>query len=119
MSDKNKAMLRLLAIGFVVAAFAYSGVSFWRSAATSRGSEKDEVILVCAKCDQETVLPSAEYRKLPRDPQTGGIQCPKCRRAIPAQPHGSPLACPFCKASFVEDDEGESPPPMHKDSPHR
>ncbi len=106
---------------FVIAALAYAGVGVWRGARQSRTSEKDQVILVCATCDAESVLPSAEFRKLKLDPETRGFQCPKCGavaaqiasvrcakcgRAIPPQPRDAPLACPFCQAPFI-------PPPSH------
>lgn len=120
LSGRSGAILRIAATVFIVAALAYSARSLWTGAGRPSGSEKDAVILVCAKCDQETVLPSAEYKKLSRDPQTGGVQCPKCgekaarigtvrcpkcKRAIPPQPANAPLVCPFCKVSLREDEE--------------
>ncbi len=122
LKGRSGTVLQVAAIVFIVAALAYSARSLWTGAGRQSGSEKDAVILVCAKCDQETVLPSAEYKKLSRDPQTGGVQCPKCgekaariatvrcphcNRAIPPQPANAPLVCPFCKASLRPDDEGE------------
>lgn len=119
-------ILRVVAIVFVIAGLGYSARTLWTGTLRSTGREKDAVILVCAKCDQESILPSAEYQKLPRDPATGGIQCPKCgekaariagvrcphcSRAIPAQPPGTPMVCPFCKAPLIEPDEGEAPAP--------
>ncbi len=115
-------ILRVVAIVFVIAALGYSARTLWTGTLRSTGREKDAVILVCAKCDQESTLPSAEYQKLARDP-AGGVQCPKCgekaarigsircpncKRAIPAQPPGAPMVCPFCKRSLIdEEEEGE------------
>ena len=120
---RRGAVLRAGAIVFVLAALAYAGRALWSGTVTPRGSEKDAVILVCSKCDQESILPSAEYKKLARDPVTG-IQCPKCgekaaqtastrcphcKRAMPPQPHNAPMVCPFCKKSLLVDDEDEAP----------
>jgi DNA-directed RNA polymerase subunit RPC12/RpoP len=122
---RRATILRASALVFVVAAVAYSARTFWTNVAQPGTGEKDAVTLVCAKCDQESVLPSAEYQKLARDPATGLIQCPKCgekaariasircphcKRAIPTQPPGAPMICPFCKASLLEDDEGDAQP---------
>jgi predicted RNA-binding Zn-ribbon protein involved in translation (DUF1610 family) len=117
---RRATILRAGALVFVVAAIAYSARTFWTNVAQPSTGEKDTVILVCSKCDQESVVSSAEYRKLARDPMTGLIQCPKCgekaariatlrcphcKRAIPAQPPGTPFVCPFCKAPLLEDDD--------------
>jgi DNA-directed RNA polymerase subunit RPC12/RpoP len=124
-AGKRGTVLRVGAAVFIVAAIAYSARSFWTGAVRPSGGEKDAVTLVCAKCDQERVLSSAEYKKLARDPQTGGIQCPNCgekaaslanvrcphcNRAIPRQPPNAPMICPFCKASLLEDDDADTAP---------
>jgi DNA-directed RNA polymerase subunit RPC12/RpoP len=120
LTQQQKAVFRVGGVVVVVALFAYSARSLWTSARQPSGSEKDAITLVCAKCDQETALPSAEYKKLSRDPQTGAVQCPKCGekaariatsrcpkcgRAFPPQPRDAARVCPFCKASLSGDDE--------------
>jgi DNA-directed RNA polymerase subunit RPC12/RpoP len=120
LTGQRGTLLRAGALVFVVGAVAYSARTLWTNARQPSSNEKDTVILVCSKCDQEAVLPSAEYKKLSRDPQTGGVQCPKCgekaariatvrcpkcNRAIPTQPANAPLVCPFCKASLRPDEE--------------
>jgi hypothetical protein len=119
-------ILRIAVIVLAVVAVGYSVRSFWATVRHPSGSEKDAIILVCARCDQESVLPSAEYKKLPRDPATGSVQCPKCgekaarvasvrcpkcHRAIPPQPPNAPMVCPFCKAPLIEDEDAERAPP--------
>ncbi len=118
-------ILRVGAIVFVVAALGYAARSLWTGTLRSTGSEKDAVNLVCAKCDQESTISSAEYKKLSRDPETGRIacpkcgektaqiaiaRCPKCGRFMPQQPANAPLVCPFCKAPFFEDEEADAAP---------
>ncbi len=106
---------RVTAIVFIVAAFGFAGFQIWKHEETPRGSETDEMVLVCTKCGQESVLSSGEFVKLAIDPKTGDHKCPKCGalaakiaptrcehcgRAILPQPAGSPLVCPYCKASL-------------------
>jgi len=124
MSDKVRQVgYRVGGIVFVIAALSYASFRFWKTTGTPMGSERDEVLLACLKCNQDSVVSSAEFDKLAIDPNTGDHQCPKCGalagkiaptrcekcgRGIPPQPLGSALVCPFCKASL---DVMESPPP--------
>jgi len=127
MTDGQKSAVRIGLIIFVIAAFAYSGISFWNNAGTPRGSEKDEVLLCCTGCNQDSVVSAAEYHKLPHDSATGksqcpkcgamtaviaSVRCPKCQRAIPPQPPGAPMVCPYCKAPMFEPDDEEAGAPV-------
>jgi uncharacterized CHY-type Zn-finger protein len=97
-----------LALGYCI----YVGA---RSMSPSDTSGRDEVVLVCAKCEQESTVTTGEYATLCAD-SSPGARCPKCKapeafqvwlrcgackRAIPPQPKNSPFACPFCKASLA------------------
>lgn len=115
--SKRKRAVQVLAILFIVGAFVYAG---FRLRQVSRGSEgsstKDEVTLVCGKCQQEFLVSSREFAKLPVDETTAklkcpkcgapeaevaSLRCPKCTRAIARQPFGSAFVCPYCKASLA------------------
>ncbi len=105
-----------IAIAFSVAAlgaafgyFLYAGLP---AVSTSDSTDRDEVTLVCLKCQKESKVTAAQYAELCPDP-SAPARCPKCganaavrahlrcgacRRAIPPQPRNSPFVCPFCKA---------------------
>jgi Zn finger protein HypA/HybF involved in hydrogenase expression len=126
---------RVGAIIFIVGALAVSAFSIYRTATAPQGTERDEILLACTKCGQDTRVSSAALTQLAHDPR-GGYECPKChertalvassvcpqcKRAIPPQPPTSALECPFCKHSLrVEDNvppdfvplgETDKPPP--------
>ncbi len=111
---------RLASIAFIVAAlgaaigyFVYAGLP---SLSESGRSDTDERVIVCLKCQQETVLTAAKYADLDRDPNGYLVRCPKCgelaavkasircgqcKRAIPPQPRDAAFVCPYCKASLA------------------
>lgn|GEM_PF-6534668 len=97
----------------MLGAFGYSGYSIWKAARIPASGERDTITLVCAACNTESVVSSAQFKKLAVEPKTRSFQCPQCGqlaariastrcsncgRAIPPQPPDAPLACPFCKA---------------------
>ena len=107
---------RIVAIAFGVAAlglaigyFIYAGLP---ELSQADSSGRDEIVLVCLKCQQESKVTAAEYATLCADrgplarcPKCGAaeavharIRCGKCQRAIPPQRPDSPFVCPFCKA---------------------
>ncbi len=107
---------RIAAIAFSAAAlaaaiiyFVYAGLP---AVSQADASGRDEIVLVCLKCQQETKVTAAEYATLcpepgapARCPKCGAleavharIRCGQCRRAIPPQRPDSAFVCPFCKA---------------------
>ncbi len=112
---QRAAWLRAAAILFVVAALGFSAVSWWTYRARPRGTESDLVLLTCAECGQDIQLPSRDYAKLRRDPQTqrlpcpncgkpqaqlAAMRCPHCNRGVPRQSPDKPFVCPHCNKSL-------------------
>lgn len=106
-------LLRAGALVFVIAALGYFAYALWRTAGRNAGSERNEIVLVCSRCQDEIALSAADFGKLSLDPNTSAYPCPRCgaraariattrcqvcQRAIPPQPMDAPRVCPYCAA---------------------
>ncbi len=112
---------RVLAILFIVSAFAVAIIYFFKwgmkDIAPEGGSDVDRVWLLCLKCGAETSVTSAQFAKLPRDENTDQVRCSKCgelqakvatfrcphcnRLIIPNPNPNAPYVCPHCKKSLA------------------
>ncbi len=61
-----------------LAIIAYAGYSIWHFQRQPLGDNRDEVVLVCEKCQAESTIDSRRYAQLPVDAETGDRQCPRC-----------------------------------------
>jgi hypothetical protein len=115
MPGDNKRLRNTVLLVVAVACLVYAGFairSFWRR---PRGSNLDEVLLVCVKCSAESTVSSAEFNALPMDQGNLAVECPECKelgayiasmrcpecaRGIPNTPglFGTAYECPYCKA---------------------
>jgi len=100
------------ALGFAIGYFIYAGRP---ALSQSDSSGRDEITLVCLKCQQESKVTAAEYATLCPDPSAlarcpkcgateavrASLRCGACRRAIPPQPRDAPFVCPYCKAPLA------------------
>lgn len=112
----DAARLRQILLGVAaLAGLAYAAHSIWRFQRQPLGHNLDVVVLVCEKCQAEFTTDSRRFAQIPRDEETGNLQCPKCgqfgasigvitcpscQRWISANRAsvGGEFVCPYCNA---------------------
>jgi DNA-directed RNA polymerase subunit RPC12/RpoP len=91
----DAARVRQVVLGIAaLAALAYVGYSIWRFQRQPLGHNLDVVTLVCEKCQAESTIGSRHFAQIPKDDETGNLQCPRCGQ------FGASLGvitCPSCK----------------------